>query len=317
MSNQNTKNNDEISVADKKLTIVTHSSGFHTDDIFAVATLSLLLDKEGRDYTIVRSRDMDVIGAADYVVDVGGEYDIPRNRFDHHQKGGAGERENGVPYASFGLVWKTYGEKVSGNKIVSDKIDKMIVQPVDFIDTGKKGMEILETSVTDLHPFDISLIKDFFAPTWKEDVSKMDEIFMNLVSYAKVLLDRMIISMRDGVEGEEKLLDIYNNTEDKRIIVMDNSKYRWEEFFSKKSEPIYVVYENRSEKTWSVKCVRDNLWSYETRKALPEAWAGKKDKELEDVSGVVGAKFCHNSRFMAVASTKEAVLKLAQIALNS
>lgn len=36
------------------------------------------------------------------VVDIGGVYDLETNHFDHHQIGGAGKRENGIPYAAIG-----------------------------------------------------------------------------------------------------------------------------------------------------------------------------------------------------------------------
>ena len=65
----------------EKITIVTHSSSFHTDDVFAVATLLLVLG-DGVDVSVVRSRDMDIIKKGDYVVDVGGIYDPKINRFD-------------------------------------------------------------------------------------------------------------------------------------------------------------------------------------------------------------------------------------------
>src|SRR5690348_4673081 len=96
----------------KEVKIVTHSGNFHTDDIFAVATLFLLLEKD-HTLLVTRSRDMETIAAADYVVDVGGEYDPAQNRFDHHQINGGGQRDNGIPYASFGLVWKHFGSVVS------------------------------------------------------------------------------------------------------------------------------------------------------------------------------------------------------------
>jgi uncharacterized UPF0160 family protein len=37
---------------------------------------------------------------------------------------------------------------------------------------------------------------------------------------------------------------------------------------------------------------------------------------LEDASGVKGAKFCHNGRFIAVASSRDAILEMAQIAVK-
>ena len=55
----------------KKVTIVTHSSGFHTDDIFAVATLLLVLG-DNADVEIIRSRDIEIAKSADFLVDYGG-----------------------------------------------------------------------------------------------------------------------------------------------------------------------------------------------------------------------------------------------------
>lgn len=300
----------------KKVTIVTHSSGFHTDDVFAVATLSLLLKKEGRDFEIIRSRDSSVIESADYVVDVGGIYNPSICRFDHHQEGGAGKRDNGIPYASFGLVWKEYGYIISGNQTVADRIDKALVQPVDFVDADPKGMTLFESPVKDLHAFDLGMIKILFAPTWKEDILKIDETFLTLVSYAKALLSRMIVYYSDEVEGERFVLEAYNNSEDKRLIILENSEYPWLRVLPELPEPLYVVYRNIKNDTWSIKCVRD-FWSYKARKDLPESWAGKKDEELENITGVSGAVFCHNARFMAVNKTKEGILKMAEIALNS
>jgi len=53
----------------------------------------------------------------------------------------------------------------------------------------------------------------------------------------------------------------------------------------------------------------------EARADLPEAWAGLTDAELEAASGVPGAKFCHNARFIAVAATREAALRMAELAV--
>ena len=52
--------------------IATHNSHFHLDDVFAVAALSICLKQP---LEITRTRDLLKIKDADYVVDVGGEYD--------------------------------------------------------------------------------------------------------------------------------------------------------------------------------------------------------------------------------------------------
>ena len=90
--------------------IVTHNAKFHTDDVFAVATLLILYPGA----EVIRTRDESIIKMADIVVDVGQVYDAGNNRFDHHQVGGAGKRENGIQYASFGLVWKKFCEILTG-----------------------------------------------------------------------------------------------------------------------------------------------------------------------------------------------------------
>ena len=217
----------------KKITIVTHSSSFHTDDIFAVATLLLVLEKNN-DVTVKRSRDEQIINSADYVVDVGGVYDPVTNRFDHHQEGGAGKRENGVPYASFGLVWKKFGDKLSGSKEIAEKIDLQMVQPVDAPDNG---FQFLKSSIPDLFALDIGFLTNIFTPTWKEKERNIDEVFMKLVSYAQTILDRGITVEKNGLIAKEILLDTYNKTEDKRIIFVDDS-YPWEEMLSKFPEPL-------------------------------------------------------------------------------
>ena len=89
--------------------IVTHSGSFHQDELFAVAALLFIFP----DAEVIRTRDDAVIKSADIAVDVGGIDDPNKERFDHHQEGGAGKRANGIPYASFGLVWKKYGEIIT------------------------------------------------------------------------------------------------------------------------------------------------------------------------------------------------------------
>ena len=87
--------------------------------------------KRGETFEIIRTRDEEAISNADYVFDVGGIYDEDKNRFDHHQKDGAGKRENGIEYASFGLVWRKFGIKLCVDTKVVDLVDKILVAPID------------------------------------------------------------------------------------------------------------------------------------------------------------------------------------------
>ena len=48
---------------------------------------------------------------------------------------------------------------------------------------------------------------------------------------------------------------------------------------------------------------------------MPEAWAGLGAAEIQEVSGVEGAEFCHPARFIAGATSKGAAIELAAAAL--
>ena len=48
-------------------------------------------------------------------------------------------RENGVPYAAFGLLWEALGEEILGQEL-AEKFDQSFVQPLDNNDnTGEKN----------------------------------------------------------------------------------------------------------------------------------------------------------------------------------
>ncbi len=81
--------------------LVTHSGGFHADELLSSVILTRLFP-EAR---IVRSRAPKWItpGTDRVIYDVGGIYDAEAQIFDHHQRG-APLRDDGQPYSSFGLI---------------------------------------------------------------------------------------------------------------------------------------------------------------------------------------------------------------------
>lgn len=309
-----------------KITIVTHDGTFHADDVFAVATLSVAFEKTA-EIEVIRTRSQPVVETGDYVVDVGGVYDPENNRFDHHQIDGAGERQNRIPYASFGLVWKKVGEKISGSdegaredatedaKKIAEMIDKKLVQPIDAVDNGiSVAGEIFEG----IRPYDVRSIISAMNPNWKEGDGKgadnTDGIFLKAVGLAKNILVREIKLARDEVEAEKFVIDAYNESDDKRIIILEK-RYPWINTLSKFSEPLFVVYPKGE--VWQINAVPKKIGVFENRKDLPAAWAGKKGAELSVVVGAVGGIFCHRSLFMAVAETKETAIGMAKIAVDA
>lgn len=290
--------------------IVTHDSSFHTDDIFAVATVLLMYP----DAQVVRSRDPEIQADADFVLDTGMVYDPARNRLDHHMPSGAGERENGIPYASFGLVWKEFGEKIAGGKREAEIIDRSLIQPIDGHDNGVAVSKELFEGVREYTIGDF--LNSYLLPSDKSP-ERLYEVFMQCVGIAQDLLVREIGKAKAQAEGEKVVLGIYDKTLDKRLIELPDGNLPWRYLLATLPEPLYAVYP-RPDGQWGLKTVPDISKSYgHERKPLPESWAGKAGENLERISGVSGAIFAHAKRFMAAAKTREAILTLAKLALDS
>jgi len=294
-------------------TIVTHNAKFHSDDVFAVATLLLLYP----DAKVIRTRDEEEIKKANIVVDVGGIYDEQLMRFDHHQAGGAGKRQNGIEYASFGLVWKSFGEKLCGSKEVANFIDQILVQSID---AGDNGINTFTPIIPDTSPYLIGGIVDLYRATWKED-ENWDTRFLECVKWVQEILRRQIKVAQDKMEAQNIVRNIYEKSEDKKLIII-NEKYDFSreivnDVLVDYPEPLYSVLYRKDIKNWQVVSIRKERGSFEQRKPLPESWRAKRNEELVEVTSVEGSEFCHRNGFMCVVKSKEGALKLAQIALNA
>jgi len=294
----------------KKKTVVTHSSHFHPDDVCAVAVLHILLDGN---YKLIRTRDPKIIATADFVVDVGGINDSTTRRFDHHQEGGAGKRENGAPYAAFGLVWKEYGKKICGSKEVADKIDEKIIQPSDVMDNG---IDFVTPKIKEVYPYNFADFLFSWNPTWNENENIRTRNFKKAVSYAVTMLGREIENKKHKEIGKKFTEIDYENATDKRIIELSGN-YPWTEVLTSHPEPLIVIKQTPEDKTWGAKCVPIDKNSFVNRIQLPSEWAGKSGVELAQITGVPDAVFCHNGRFLAVAKSKEGAIALAKKAIEA
>ena len=298
--------------------LITHDGSFHSDDIFACATLCLMLEKNNETFEIIRTRDEEIMKEGDYVFDVGGVYDQKENRFDHHQIGGAGKRD-GIEYASFGLVWKKFGKTLTKETKVLEVIDRRLAMPIDAFDNG---FDLVENKY-EVTPYYIQHLFLSMRPTWKEMLSaeinskeNLYKMFLKSVEIAKEVLTREIIQAEDAFLAEELVTNVYKNTKDKRIIVLEKD-YPYEYTLHNFPEPLFVVYPRSSDGFWGVRSVKENPKTFINRKNLPKLWAGLREEELQNVTGVRDAIFCHRGLFLAVAETKEGAIKLAQIAVES
>ena len=295
----------------KLIELVTHDGSFHTDDIFACATLSILLENKKEKFKIIRTRNQKIIDSGDYVFDVGVIYNEKLNKFDHHQIGGAGKREGkeAIEYSSFGLVWKKFGPKICENKKVADRVDKKLVSPIDAWDNGFD----LAVNKCDVSPYFIQHIFFSMEPTWREN-SDIDKIFLKCVEMAKIILGREIIQAQDDILAEKSVIDIYQKTPDKRIIILDK-EYPVQRTLHNFPEPLFVIYPRKTRNYWGVKAVKKDPKTFINRKNFPASWMGLRDEELQKITRVADSVFCHRRLFLAVAKSKEWAIKLAELAL--
>ena len=283
--------------------IVTHNGNFHADDVFSVAALKSIFPS----VKLIRTRDSEIITKADIVVDVGGEYDSDAGRFDHHQRGGAGERENGIPYSSFGLIWQKYGVEIcQGNEDVAKAVDKGLVSTIDAIDCGH--VEGIYEGIS------LSQTIGMFNPTWQED-SHFDECFDEAVDFAARVLRRFISSANGGISAKALVAKAIENAEDPRVIVLEKYTPWKRTVHALSEEALYVVYPSQTGE-WRIQTVPVELGSFENRKPLPKQWAGLSGKELQDVTDIDDAMFCHNGLFIAGSESFESTMKMASIALK-
>ena len=152
-------------------------------------------------------------------------------------------------------------------------------------------------------------------PTWQEKDLSKDAMFFKCVEIAKVVLTREIIQTQDALSAEESVISIYKNTPDKRIIILDKA-YPYEDTFNNFPEPLFVVYPRASSNAWKVEAIRENPKNFKNRKDLPKTWAGLRDEDLQKVTGVSDAIFCHRGLYLVVVKSKEGAIALAQKALG-
>lgn len=289
----------------------THSGTFHADDVLAAAAMRLA----NPSVTILRSRDMDQLNAADILFDVGRVFNPDTCRFDHHQLEYSEARENGIPYSSFGLVWRELGVALCGSVAAANRVDLSLVQGVDAIDCG---ITISKEPAT-VKLMSISAILGSFNLGWQDATSAeaVNAAFEQAVSVAKSVLENAIREAK-GLEKAKAIVEQGALLENNRLLILEHG-VPWKETVveSSKYDPLlYVIYPDAQAK-WHLCCVPDKAGSFSNRKSLPVAWAGLDGEELDKVTGIPGCVFCHRARFVGGHTTKEGVIKMAQQALQA
>ena len=276
-------------IRQKDASAFTHSGKFHADDVFSSALL-LYLNPE-----ITITRGNKVPDDFDGIV-----FDIGRGRYDHHQKDSR-IRENGIPYAAFGLLWEDLGCEILGDEL-AEKFDEAFVQPLDNNDnTGEKN--------------ELASLIGSFNPSWDEN-GGTDEAFFRAVSVAGMILENKFARYLGNERADkriEEVLETRDQTGDSRILVL----------------PEFIPCQKRLSETEgafvSVPSNRGGYWIQPQKKeyslnykcSFPSEWLGLENEELQKETGLSSATFCHKGGFLMSVGDLSDAIRACQISLDA
>lgn len=291
----------------KDADFITHAGTFHADEVM---TTIILLNKFGN---IKLARVNDVSNKKAFC------YDIGFGDFDHHQLDFDKTRENGIKYASCGLIWKEFGRDIIEKLYVSSldefvySIDKNLIMDIDRDDNGQSLGVDLPVKVQGLP----NLISSF-NPTWDEEKSE-DESFLNAVVFANTIFNNMIKNMI-AKEKSKKIVEEKIEESTEGILILD-SYMPWKDIVLSSANPkakdiLYAIFPSKRG-GYNVVATPIESGSFEVKKPFPSSWAGLNEETLKKVSGVDTITFCHKGLFICACKTFDDALKIAKISMDS
>lgn len=269
---------------------ITHGGKFHADDVFSSALLKII----NPDIKIIRTfevpKDFDGI-----VFDIGG------GKFDHHQEGSE-VRENGVPYAAFGLLWREFGASLIGGcpqeQAAKEAVhfDEGFIQPLDEDDNTGCGSQLAG-------------VIGAFNPSWDSDESS-DQCFLEVLNLAIVILKKKINRIMSVLRAKELVEAALADSTDNIVILPRFAPWK---MILVPSDAEFVVYSSQRG-GYSAQVIPIELGAKEAKCDFPQEWAGKPADELQKMSGITTLTFCHKGRFLISADRLEDIIKACKLA---
>ena len=279
----------------------THSGKFHADDVFSSALL-LYLNPQ-----ITITRGNRVPEEYDGIV-----FDIGRGRYDHHQRDSR-VRENGVPYAAFGLLWEELGGEILGETL-AQRFDEEFVQPLDNNDnTGEKNE--LASLIGNFNPvWDETEAAD--GVTEEERDRGLSVGFLRAVQVAGMVLENKFARYRADARADEKINQVLAMQEtqggDARILVLPEFVPCQKRL--KETDIAFVIFpSNRGGYCIQPQKKPDSM-NYKC--SFPKHWLGLENEELQKATGLASAGFCHRGGFLMTVGDEADAIRACEISLE-
>lgn len=297
----------EIVDNENEANFITHSGTFHADEIMASV---ILLNKFGSMKLFRCSKPQNSNAFI---------YDVGFGAFDHHGVDFDEIRENGIKYASCGLVWKTFGKDIVSKLNIEDvnsfvqSVDKNLIMDIDRDDNGQPLNNEPEIKLQNIP----NLIGSF-NPSWN-DLSSETDRFLDAILFANTIFNNMIDKMVSKEDARKIIEEKIEESKDAVLVL--NNYMPWKDIVLTSANPkakdiLYAIFPSKRG-GYNVVATPVASGSFDVRKPFPKSWAGLEDEELQKISGVDTITFCHNNLFICACKTFDDALKIAEISIKN
>lgn len=318
--------------------VATHDGTFHADETTACAILSYLHP----DLRIIRSRNSSELEKADLIIDVSGINDD--RHYDHHSPLFTLKRDNGISYATAGLIWLKFGQQflqevcrrhelTFEEKVLqqaAERLDREIMQMVDLNDNGQLNTW-LETEVQPAGEGERRVF-DALNEFYQRDpaipylvamqnlpdatVQAQNAAFERTVSILRTLLENAAINALNTEHGILRVLEVYDGGK----ILLLQERLPWTaavlSHFDTFKNCFLAVYPDRK-RGWRVQALPfSRAERFKNKVTAPAAWRGLDFAELDAACGLRGTIFVHKAGFTGGAEDLPTTLQMAKLWLE-
>ena len=316
--------------------VITHSGSFHADEVLGVLLVKFI--KEFDKFVLVRTRNKSIWSYANLIMDVGGEFDPEKYKYDHHMDffKETFSNDHKIKLSSAGLIYKYHGKEILQNLLNVWKIEfnernfnllynKVYKSFIEYVDGNDNGINQFDGPKNYHHHTDYASRVSRMNPNSVNRGNQTDQ-FLKSISIAEEefiatvsnITFNHIPSYSIVYESIEKRNE---NHESGQIIVLSKGCQFKEHLINieielKIENLVKFVISQFSEFDFRVHTVPKDLGSFEFRKGLCKNWRGKELDELKNLSKIDDIIFCHPTGFIGGAKSLNSALLMAKLSLE-
>lgn len=316
--------------------IATHDGSFHADETIACAILTYLYENS----QIIRSRDPNILEKADIIIDVSGKND--EKHFDHHSKEFNLCRDNGIAYATAGLMWKKFGLEflnkinkqfkleIKNQEIIQkafDFIDKNIMIYIDLNDNGQLN-EYLNTTFSPQNSEEKKLFDDlnlfyqqvpsipYIVATQNINAGNNEDQYKAFISTVKLLKQILIGACNHCLNTQRDIVKVLECYKGGNILIL-HEKLPWSQAVLENmnlfKDCLIAIYPDRK-RGWRIQSLPySKAEIFKNKCSAPIEWRGLDNEALDKKTGLKNTIFVHRSGFTGGAITFEDALEMAKL----